>query len=332
MKLFVTGATGFLGDWVVREALSAGHAVRALIRPNAQPELPEGAESAPASLLDADALLGAIEGCDAVIHLAGRVSRAKRDAPEMHEVHVEGTRALLSAMSRAGIRRLVLASTSGTIGLRQDKLSSPATEDEVPDFELLGKFPYYTSKLYQEQEVLRRRASGDIDPIILNPSLLLGPGDRRLSSTSDVLEILNRRVPAVSDGTMALVDVRDVAPMFVRALEAGRVGERYLLNGANMSVKTFVQRVGVAGDVMGPTLKVSNKWAVRGAKLVSGLFESLDRDPPLDPVAVEMSTLHWDVDASRARQDLGFEARDPQSTIEATVRDLENRGLFRRSR
>lgn len=332
MKVFVTGATGFLGDWVVREALSAGHAVRALVRPGAQPDLPSGAEAAPAELLDAEALLGAVEGCEAVIHLAGRVSRSVKDAPTMHQVHVEGTRALLSAMSRAGIRRLVLASTSGTIGLRKSKLGAPANELEVPDFELLGKFPYYTSKLYQEQEVLRRWSAGDLDPIILNPSLLLGPGDRRLSSTTDVLEILNRRVPAVSEGTMALVDVRDVAPVFVRALEGGRAGERYILNGANMSVKSFVQRVGVAGDVMGPTLRVSGKWAVRGAKLMSGIFESLDRDPPLDPVAVEMSTLHWDVDASRAQEELEFAARDPQSTIEATVRDLEDRGLFRRTR
>lgn len=329
MKVFVTGATGFLGDWVTRAALDAGHAVRALI--HSHPALPEGAEAVQADLLDADALATAIDGCDAVIHLAGKVSRNKKDAAAMHQVHVEGTRSLLTAMKRAGVRRLVMASTSGTVGLREHKRSQPATENEVPDFELLGKYPYYTSKLYQEQEVLRRQTDGQVDAIILNPSLLLGPGDVRLSSTTDVLDVLNRRVPAVSEGTMAIVDVRDAAPVFVRALDHGTPGERYLLNGANLSVRSFVQRVGVAGDVAAPTFKVKGKWAVRGAKLVSGVFESLDRDPPLDPVAVEMSTLHWDVDASKAAEGLGFAARDPQVTIEATVRDLEARGLFRRS-
>lgn len=331
MKLFVTGATGFLGRKVVEAALEAGHAVRALVRaPEAS--LPVGAEATTASLLDAEALARALEGTDAVLHLAGKVSRARTDAAAMHEVHVEGTRALLDAMTRAGLRRLVLASTSGTIGLRAERRPRPATETETPDFELLGKFPYYTSKLYQEQEVLRRQAAGTVDAVILNPSLLLGPGDLRLSSSADVLDVLHRRIPAVSDGTMALVDVRDAAPMFLAALERGRSGERYLLNGSNMSVRSFAQRVAVAGGVSAPAWKIPSKWAVNSARWMSGVFESLDRDPPLDPVAVEMGTLHWDVSADKAQRELGFAARDPQATIEAAVRDLEARGLFRRPR
>lgn len=331
MRLFITGATGFLGSWVAHAAYRAGHEVRALVR-DPKARLPQGAEAVSASLLDPAGLAEALAGIDAVFHLAGKVSRNPKDASVMHEIHVEGTRALLAGMKRAGVRRMVVASTSGTVGLRKDRRAKPATEDEVPDFELLGRFPYYTSKLYQEQEVLRRAAAGEVEAVLLNPSLLLGPGDRRLSSTEDVLEILNRRVPALSDGTLALVDVRDVAPMFLAALERGRPGQRYLLNGANMSVRSFVRRVGVAGDVVVPTFEISGRWAVRSARWVSGLFESLDRDPPLDPVAVEMSTLHWAVDASKARRELGFVPRDPQATIEATVRDLEKRGLFRRSR
>lgn len=329
MKLFVTGATGFLGGHVVAAALEAGHGVRALVR-DPRLTLPEGAESVQASLYDVDALTTCMQGCDAVLHLAGMVSRDRTRAAEMHEVHVEGTRAVLGAMHRAEVHRMVLASTSGTIGLRTHRGSRPATEADRPDFELLGKFPYYTSKLYQEQEVARRVEAGKLEAVILNPSLLLGPGDARLSSSEDVLEILNGRVPAVSDGTMALVDVRDTAAAFLAALERGRSGERYLLNGANMSMRSFVQRVAVAGDIMGPTLRVPGRWAVRGAKVVSGLFQALDRDPPLDPVSVEMSTLHWDVDASKAQTELGFVARDPQVTIEATVRDLEASGRFRR--
>lgn len=329
MRLFLTGATGFLGRWVMESALREGHEITALVR-DPQATLPEGVRSVSAGLLHPEQLAEAMSGAEAVLHLAGKVSRQKEDAALMHEVHVEGTRALLAGMKRAGVRRLVLASTSGTVGLRRERLSRPATEEETPDFELLGKFPYYTSKLYQEQEVLRRHADGEVDAVILNPSLLLGPGDERLSSTSDILEILNRRVPVVTEGTMAMVDVRDAAPIFVRAVTKGRPGHRYLLNGANMSVRSFAQRVGVAGDVPSPTFKVRSSWAVGAAKLMSGLMESFDRDPFLDPVSVELGTLHWDVDASKAENEFAFSHRDPQATIEATVRDLEQRGLFRR--
>lgn len=329
MKLFVTGATGFLGRHVVRAALDAGAEVRAMIRDPRLP-LPEGAEPVRTDLYDVEGLSGALRGLDAVLHLAGQVSRDRQRAAELHQIHVEGTRALLAAMKRAGVGKLVVASTSGTVGLRSVRGRRPATESDQPDFELLGRFPYYTSKLYQEREVMRRVEDGQLEAVILNPSLLLGPGDQRMSSTEDVLEILNRRVPAASEGTMAMVDVRDVAPVFVAALERGRSGERYLLNGANMSVRSFVQRVGVAGDVLAPTLRVPAKWAVRGSRWLSGVMRTFDLDPPLDPMAVEMSTLHWDVDASKAQRELGFVARDPQLTIEATVQDLEATGRFRR--
>ena len=330
MRLLVTGGTGFLGRHVVDAALEAGHELTATVR-DPEARLPAPVRTVVADLHDGPALERALDGAEAVLHLAGQVSRDREDAPILHRVHVEGTRTLLSAMRRAGVQRMVLASTSGTIGMRAHPSVHPATEEDTPDFELLGKFPYYTSKLYQEQEVLRRVADGGLEAVILNPSLLLGPGDARMSSTEDVLEVLHRRVPAVSEGTVALVDVRDVAPAFLAALERGRSGERYLLNGANMSVRSFVQRVAVAGDVYAPSLRVPGAWARRGARLVSGLFRSLDRDPPLDPVAVEMSTLHWDVDASKAKGELGFVARDPQATIEATVRDLEASGRFRRT-
>ncbi|MBX2810366.1 MAG: NAD-dependent epimerase/dehydratase family protein [Myxococcales bacterium] len=330
MKLFVTGGTGFLGQWVIQFALEAGHNVRALVR-DAHAKLPPGVEAIVGNLSKADQLTAGINGCDAVIHLAGKVSRHRADSTAMHEVHIQGTRTLISAMTQVGVQKLVMASTSGTIGIREHRQQEPVDETYQPNFELLGRFPYYTSKLYQEQEALRRHDAGDVKVIILNPSLLLGPGDQRLTSTTDVLDILQRRVPAVSSGTMAIVDVRDAAPMFVRALAQGRPGDRYLLNGANMTVRSFAQRVGVAGDVAAPTIKLGKTWAIRSSKWIYGLYEAFEQDPPFDPVAVEMSTLHWDVDATKAHRELNFVPRDPQLTIEATVRDLEARGLFRRT-
>lgn len=330
MKLFVTGATGFLGRAVVDASLAAGHQVRAMVR-DAHHRLPDAVETIHVGFEEGGRLREALDGCEAVLHLAGKVSRDPADAGPMHWIHVEATQMLMDAMRDVGKLRFVLASTSGTIAVSENKRRRPARETDRPPFEVIGKWPYYTSKLLQEQEVLRRHHRGELDAVILNPSLLLGPGDERLSSSTDVLNILNRRVSAITDGTVALVDVRDCAPAFVRAITDGRSGDRYLLNGANMSVRVFVERVCTAGDVPMPKVRLPGKWAITGAKLLDGLAHAMDRTAAMDPTSVEISTHHWDCDASKASAELGFTARDPQQTINGTVRFLEKKGMFRRA-
>lgn len=328
MKVFVTGGTGFLGKAVIESLLENGHAVRAMVR-SPKARLPQGAEAIELALSDPARLRGALAGCDAVVHLAGKVSRDPADAAEMHAIHVEGTRALLDAMEAASVRRLVLASTSGTIAVRKTGGRIATEVDEAP-LEVIGRWPYYVSKRFQEQEVARRDAAGRVEAVVLNPSLLLGPGDDRMSSVGDVHKVLHGRIPAITDGTVAFVDTRDAAPAFVAALERGRRGERYLLNGSNMSVRSFIERVTRAGDVAMPRVKLSERWAVLGARAIEGVYGALDRSPPVDAVSVEMACHHWGCSSAKAQAELGFRARDPQETIQDTVRDLERRGLFRR--
>ena len=328
MKLFITGATGFLGRAVADRCLEEGHTVTLMVR-DPRARTPEGAQAAEVGFDEPGRLREALAGADAIIHLAGKVSRDPQDAGEMHRIHVEATNTLLDAAEDVGVRKFLLASTSGTVAV-QEQPGRLATERDHPAFEVIGRWPYYTSKLLQEQEVLRRTANDRIDAVVLNPSLLLGPGDDRLSSTGDVLNILNRQLPALTEGTVAFVDVRDAAPAFVRAIERGRRGRRYLLNGANMSLRNFVERVASAGDVVAPKLVLPKEWANRGARWIQGIFSTLDLTPPIDPVSVEIGGFHWGCDARLAREELGFRARDPQATIDATVRWLEDRRLFRR--
>jgi dihydroflavonol-4-reductase len=327
MKVFVTGGTGFLGNAVIANLLASGHSVRAMVRqPRAR--LPEGAEAVEVSLLDRDGLAQAIDGCEAVMHLAGMVSRDPDDAAAMNRVHVEGTQALLDAMEGRSIGRLVLASTSGTIAV--SKSARVATEVDEASISIIGRWPYYMSKRLQEQEVLSRDRADRVEAVLVNPSLLLGPGDTKGSSCEDVLRILHGRVPALTGGTAAFVDVRDCAPAFTAALERGRRGNKYLLNGANMKVRAFAERIALLGDVSMPRVKLSNRWANFSARLLEGVYDVVDRIPPVDPVSVEMSCHHWGCSAAKAERELGFSARDPGTTLRDTVRDLEERGLFRR--
>ena len=327
MHVFVTGGTGFLGRWVIEALQAAGHDVSAMIR-HPQARLPDQTRPVQVSLTDGPGLKDALQSVEAVVHIAGKVSRDPKDSAEMYAIHLDGTRTLLEAMSEAGVKKLVLASTSGTIAVSEEP-GPPMNEDHEPKFEVIGRWPYYASKQLQEQEVLRWHERGDIEAIILNPSLLLGPGDDKLSSSTDVLNVLNGRIPAYTQGTVAFVDVRDCAPAFVAALNAP-TGGRYLLNGTNMKVRQFIDRIALAGGVRAPRIRLPRRLAVAGTRVMEAIMESIDSVPPLDAVSVDMGAHHWGCSAERAKRTLGFKARDPQATLIDTINDLERRGLFRR--
>ncbi len=317
-KLLVTGASGFLGTHLVETLLpGASSRLRVLAR-TPTPELQEReVEVAEGSILDESAVAAALEGVEAVYHLAGQVSRNPDDGPELYKVHVQGTAILCRAAKKAGVERIVLASTSGTIAVTEDGETIP-DESFPPPLKLIGKWPYYTSKLYQE-ETARRECQGGPDLVILNPSLLLGPGDKRLSSTEDVLRLLASEIPVVPPGGMNFVDVRDAAAAFESALSRGRAGERYLLGGPNWTFERFFAKLSRIGGVKGPRLKLPERMYSFAGKAVEAFYRQWDRTPPVDRVSVEMAERFWWLDPSKAERELGFLARDPYDTLYDTV-------------
>src|SRR4029079_17247885 len=177
----------------------------------------------------------ALEGCFAVLRLAGAVSRDPGDAQRMMRLHVDGTRRVLDRMKAAGVRRMVLASTSGTIGVSKEE---EILDESAPYAEqIVAGWPYYASKIYQERLAFEYGQRLGIEVVAVNPSLLLGPGDRRLSSTGDVRKFLKRQIPTIPDGGISFADAPDAASATASALEQGRDGERYLLGGPNWTMK-----------------------------------------------------------------------------------------------
>jgi dihydroflavonol-4-reductase len=318
----VTGATGFLGRHVTRALVGRGATVRALVRQRSRALGALGVEQVLGDVEDPATLLPACAGVATVYHLAGVVSRVPADAARMMAVHVGGTRHLLAAMRAAGVRRLILASTSGTRAVSKDE-KVIATEDAPYAEALVAGWPYYLSKLLQEKLTLAAgREPGGPEVVALLPSLLLGPGDTRGSSTEDVLRFLQRRVPSVPPGGLSLVDVRDVADAFVAAGERGRAGERYLLGAVNWSFATYLGRLERLAQVPGPRLRLPARWARLGGSLLDGLAEWRGRPPSAERATAEMSECFWYLDASKAARELGFVARDPQETLVDTIRDL----------
>ena len=314
-KTLITGATGFLGSHLIDLlGLKRRQSLRVLVResrPESEVEVVEG------SVLDAEAVARAVDGVEQIYHLAGKVSRDPDDVRELYRVHVEGTTTLCRAAKSAGVKRIVVASTSGTMAVTEDGETIP-DETAPPPLELIGGWPYYTSKLYQE-EAAKRECEGGPEVIILNPSLLLGPGDKRLSSTEDVLKFLARDIPVIPPGGVNFVDVRDVAEAFRSAMEKGRPGERYLLGGPNWSFKMFFERLERLSKVKGPKVRLPEAMYSLAGMAVDAFYRQLDKAPPVDLVSVEMGRRFWYVDASKAERELGFHARDPYETLHETV-------------
>lgn len=325
-RFFVTGATGFLGTHLVEQLVAKEHEVVALQRTPGTAA--KGVTVRLGDVTDRAAVRDAVDGCDGVFHCAGKVSREVADAETMFRVHVEGTNAVLAAMRDAGVGRAVVASTSGTIAVSKSA-HDVATEDTLAPTEIITRWPYYRSKLYAEQSALEHREGGP-EVVCVNPSLLLGPGDTRGSSTEDVRKFLEHKIPFVPAGGIAFVDARDAANALILAMEKGRPGERYLVNAANMSLEAFFGRLERISGVQAPPIRVPRTHptlAGVSADLLGRAAKALNLTSPLDRVSAEMAQFYWYCDAGRAKAELGWDHRDPNDTLYDTIADLRDRGI-----
>jgi dihydroflavonol-4-reductase len=315
--VLVTGATGFLGEHVCRVLVEQGYAVRGLARTRSAILADLGVEHIRGDVLAGPELDRALAGVTAVFHLAGAVSRDPDDAQRMMRLHVDGTRRVLERMAAAGVHRMVLSSTSGTIGVSKDEEildeSAPYAE------EIVAGWPYYASKIYQERLAFEHGKRLGIEVVAVNPTLLLGPGDRRLSSTGDVRKFLKKQIPTIPDGGVSFVDVRDAAEATVAALVRGRAGECYLLGGPNWTTQEFFARLGRIANIAPPRLKLPQSVNKFAASLLEEVYRWRGKEPPIERISVEMAGHFWWIDSSKAERELGFEARDPQLTLVDTV-------------
>ncbi len=314
MRYLVTGATGFLGTHLARALEAHGH------------EVVRFARSTGGDVLDAASVRAAAEGCAGAFHCAGFVSRKRDDAEALYRVHVEGTKTVLDACEAAGVPRLVLASTSGTVAV-SESADQVATESDAAPIGLIARWPYYRAKLFAERAALDR--GGPLEVVSVNPSLLLGPGDVNGSSTEDVRLFLEGSVPAVPAGGLSFVDVRDAAEALRLAMDRGRAGERYLVGACNLTVREFFARLGRVSNVRPPWVPMprSRELARMGAAWIDRLASQVGVRSTIDPVSVEMAQCFWYLDSTKAERELGWSARDPNATLLDTVEDLRVRGV-----
>ncbi len=325
-RYLVTGATGFLGSHLVRSLIEHGHEVVALAR--STEGLAEGAIERRGDVLDEGSVRDAAAGCVGVFHCAGKVSRKPEDAEELHRVHVKGTKIVLDACRAAGVKRAVIASTSGTVAVSDDPDHIASETDETP-IGIINRWPYYRAKLFAERAALEMNSAG-FEVVSINPTLLLGPGDLRGSSTEDVRLFLEKKIPAVPPGGMSYVDARDAAEAMRLAMDKGTPGERYLVGAVNLTIREFFGRLERVSGVKSPWLpmpRLPADVARVGTKFLDDLARRVGVAMPVDAQSLDMSQFYWYLDASRAENVLGFKARDPMVTLLDTVNDMRERGV-----
>ncbi|MDZ4765347.1 MAG: NAD-dependent epimerase/dehydratase family protein [Chloroflexota bacterium] len=311
----VTGATGFVGSHVARALADAGHRVRALHRAASKLDALNGIpyESYIGDILDSDALCAACAGCDWVFHVAAVADYWRADHNRMMEANVEGTRRVLAAARAMGVRRVVFTSSAAAVG----GYGIGRLADERDPFDLPPDlFPYGYSKWLAEG-VARAAAAAGQDVVIVNPVVVLGPGDLNVISGAFVLKIHRYRwLFPVTSGGVAVTDVRDVARWHVAAAARGVSGERYLLGTANLFYPAWYALIADAIGVARPGIPVP-AWLLPP---LAGLIDTLKArgiQLPIDGDQARLGAKMLYYDFNKAWTTLGA----PQIDMRQSARD-----------
>jgi dihydroflavonol-4-reductase len=223
------------------------------------------------------------------------------------------------------VAKVVMVSTSGVMAVSPD--ATVHRETSGYKYEVVGEWPYYLSKIFAEKLALDYFQRYQLPVTCVNPSLILGPGDDRSSSTRDVALFLRGQIMAIPEGGLNFVDVRDVAASLIAAMRQGQPGERYLLGGPNWTFGEFLNALATVSGRRAPILRSSLRMSLASAHLLRPLLSLVGKRFELDDASIKMSALFWYCDSSKARTKLGFQAREPMETLRDTVEDLRRRGV-----
>lgn len=303
-KILVTGATGCVGSNLVKELLRLGYSVRALHRQNSDVRnlAHLEVERFIGDIRDADSVRKAVQGCDTVFHTAAMVSFWKPRYSEQHEVNVAGTRNVVEACFAEGVDRLVHTSSIAALGFRAD--GTPADETTEYNWPFIAGYRY--SKHAGELEVVRGVRMG-LNATIVNPSVIIGPGDLYRHGGQLVIEIARGGVPGYLKGGLNLVSVYDVVGGHIAVATKGRTGERYILGGRNLTHKEAFALIASVLQRRPPRLRIPVP-VVRSMAIASQLLASVTRkEPRLTPELVAGAGRRAWFSIEKARRELGYE-------------------------
>jgi dihydroflavonol-4-reductase len=319
VRIFITGATGFVGGHVARRYAAEGASLRLLTRQTSRLDSLDGidAEMVTGDLREPEKLRSAISGCDALVHVAADYRLWVRDPEQMYAANVGGTRELLKLAREIGVPRVVYTSSVATMGFKVD---GTIVNEETPVAlaDMIGH--YKRSKFLGEQEAIQAAKAGQ-HVMILNPTTPIGSGDAKPTPTGRIIvDFLNKQFPAYVDTGLNLVDVDEVARMHVAALERGTPGERYILGGENLTLKQILDRMSAITGLPSPTMKVPHAVAMAFAFFDENITGKLrGKEPRATVEAVRMGKKMMFASSAKAERELGFQVLPVYNAMRSAI-------------
>ena len=326
LRVFVTGATGFIGRYVVERLSAAGHEAVCLVRRHDRTDTPwlQGDQTrvVPGDLLDRATLVQGMASCDTVIHLASTYSFWERDRSVYWRVNVEGTRNVLEAAVETRVRRLVHVSSMLTYG-RPTRI--PFDEDDAPGA-LTSE--YARSKAAGDEVARELARRHGLALVVVAPAAVLGAGDRKASGQY-IANLVDRRLPAraAERGRVTFVHVRDVAEAIVRAAEQPEsVGQTYLVGHEVLTIGELNRLVADIAGVPLPAVVLPDPLAFLAARLLTSVADLMGRPPlwgfALDQVRTMLNS--GQADGGRAERELGLHYTPIRAAVEEVVAELRS--------
>lgn len=335
MRCFVTGASGFIGANLVRELVSRGHRVKALVRPGSDVRGLAGVdfERISGDLSNPKKLVTAMQGCDWCFHAAASYHLWLPDYAPMYATNVDGTRTVLQAATDAGCSRIIHTSTTGCVGLPRDNghpvlpsdESTPVSDDEMTN--------HYKRSKWSAELIAREYAEKGAPVITVNPTAPIGPGDYKPTPTGRIIvDFLNGRMPAYLDTGLNWVHVRDVAIGHILAAERGRVRERYILGNdeGNWSLHETFTVLGELGNVSVPRIRIPYSVALATAYVEEGIAKLTGKSPQASLAGVRMARHKMFFSSAKAIRELGLPQTPPRTAIADSTEWFRTHGYIRK--
>jgi dihydroflavonol-4-reductase len=328
-QVLVTGASGFVGSAVAKTLAEAGFTVRALVRPTSPREHLKGVsvEFAEGDLRDAESVRRAMTGVQYLFHVAADYRLWARDPREIAEVNVEGTRTIMTEALRAGVERVVYTSSVATLSPRRD---GQPVDETLPLDEANAIGAYKRSKVVAERLVEAMIGNNKLPAIIVNPSTPIGPRDVKPTPTGRIIvEAATGRMPGFVDTGLNLVHVDDVAAGHLAALHKGKIGERYILGGENVSLSDMLADICAVAGRRPPRWRFPHSMVMPVAYAAEGMARVTGREPFVTRDGLRMARYRMYFNAAKAERELGFRARPYREAISDAIKWFEAAGYLR---
>jgi dihydroflavonol-4-reductase len=326
MKVLIKGATGFVGSHVARALAVRGADLRLLVRSTSRTDniADLHAEVATGDLRDPESLKKAMAGCEFVFHVAADYRLWVRDPEQMYRSNVEGTRAIIRAAQECGVRRVIYTSSVATMGFTRE--GHIAREDSpVSIKDMVG---HYKRSKFMAEEIALEAGRNGANVVVVNPTTPIGEYDIKPTPTGRiVVDFLKRKFPAYVDTGLNLADVREVARGHLLAMEKARPGERYILGGANLTLKQILYKLSELTGLPSPTMKVPHAVAM-GFAVFDQFFTGtiLGKEPRATIDVVKMGRKKMFAASTKAEYELGYKVLPVEDALRRAVEWFQTNG------